>query len=87
MAVTWTLTRTGERVLIDLTKADGFTPDDTEAIAVALKAYLTDEAVTVIKLDGPVLMNEGPPDGLVQVIRAIGGFARAHGKRLDVGPI
>lgn len=37
---------------------------------------------------GPVLMNEGPRDGLVQAIRHIGNLAsRARGKRFDVGQI
>lgn len=87
MAITWILTRIDDTVQIDLTKADGFTHDDTEAIAVAMEAYLTDDAVTTIKLDGPVLMHEGPRDGLVQAIRHVGSLARARGKRFDVGQI
>ena len=53
MAFTWILTRTGDTVRIHLTKAEGFAYDDTEAIAIALEAYLTDDAVAAIKLDGP----------------------------------
>ena len=87
MAITWILTRTGDTVRIHLTKAAGFTHDDSEAIAVTLEAYLTDEAVGSIKLDGPLLMNEGPRDGLVQAIRYIGNLARSRGKRFDVGQI
>lgn len=87
MAITWVLTRIDDTVRIDLTKANGFTDDDTEAIALAMEAYLADDAVTAIKLDGSVLMHDGPPDGLVQAIRDIGDLARARGKRFDVGPI
>ena len=87
MPITWILTRTRDCVLIDLTKADGFTHGDGEAIGVSLEACLTDDAVAAIKLDGPVLMNEGPRDGLVQAIRYIGNLARSRGKRFDVGQI
>ena len=87
MAFTWILTRTGDTVRVYLTKAEGFTHDDTEAIAVAMEAHLTDEAVAAIKLDGTPLMNEGPRDGLVKAIRHIGNLARARGKRFDVGQI
>lgn len=87
MAITWILTQTGDCVRVDLRKADSFTHDDTEAIAVALERYLTNDAVAAIKLDGPVLMNDRPRDGLVQAIRHIGNLARARGKRFEVGQI
>jgi hypothetical protein len=41
----------------------------------------------VIQFDGPVLMEEGPPDGLGAAMRHLGNLARSRGKRFDVGPI
>lgn len=87
MAFIWILTRIDDTVRIDLRKANGFTHGDSEAIAVAMEEYLTDDAVAAIKLDGPVLMHDGPPDGLVQAVRHIGDLARARGKRFEVGQI
>ncbi len=86
-ATAWTVTRSGDRVRIDLTKAVGFTHADTEAIAVALEEYLSNDEVAVIQFDGPVLMEEGPPDGLGAAMRYLGNLARSRGKRFDVGPI
>ena len=83
----WTITRSGDRVRIDLTDPAGFTHADTEAIAVALEEYLAEDEVAVIQIDGPVLMEEGPPDGLGAAMRHLGNLARIRGKRFDVGPI
>jgi hypothetical protein len=84
---TWTVKRTGERVRIDVSEADGFTETDTKAIADALEDYLFDDSVTVIQFDGPVLMEQGPPNGLGDALRHLGNLARKRGKRFDVGPI
>jgi hypothetical protein len=43
--------------------------------------------VRVIQLGGPVLLRDGPPDGLSGAIRSLGELARRRGKRFDVGPI
>jgi hypothetical protein len=87
VATRWTVTRTGERVQIDVLDAAGFGETDTKAISDALVDYLSDDDVRVIRLNGPVLMDEGPPDGLGQAMRHLGNLARSNGKRFDVGPI
>jgi hypothetical protein len=84
---TWTVTRNGERVRIDITEAGGFTETDTQAIAEALEGYLSDDEIKVVQIDGPVLMQEGPPDGLGAALRHLGDLARSRGKRFEVGPI
>lgn len=84
---TWTVTRSGDRVRIDMMEAEGFAEIDTDAIAEALEEYLSDDEVKVIHFNGPVLMEEGPPDGLGRALRDLGELARSRGKRLDVGPI
>jgi hypothetical protein len=86
MATTWTVTRSGDRVRIDITKAFGFEHADTEAIAAALEKYLSDDGVAVIKFGGSLLEAE-PADGLGAAIRRLGDLARSRGKRFDVGPI
>jgi hypothetical protein len=87
VATRWTVTRTGERVRIDVIDAAGFGETDTKAISDALVDYLVDDEVRVIHLNGPVLMEEGPPDGLGDAMRHLGNLARKSGKRFDVGPI
>jgi hypothetical protein len=86
-AARWTVTRRGDRVRIDLIEADAFSSADTDAIASALEGYLADDEVRVIQLGGPVLLRDGPPDGLSGAIRSLGELARRRGKRFDVGPI
>lgn len=83
----WTVARTGDQVRIDLTEADEFGHEDTEAIEAALEDYLADDGVKVVKLGGPVLMKEGPPDGLGPAMKHLGNLARSRGKRFEVGPI
>lgn len=87
MATRWTVTRTGDRVRIDVIDAGGFGETDTKAISDALMDYLVDDEVRVIHLDGPVLMEEGPPNGLGDAMRQLGNLARDNGKRFEVGPI
>jgi hypothetical protein len=84
---TWTVTRSGDRVRINVMEAEGFAEIDTEAIAQALEEYLSDDEVKVIHFNGPVLMEEGPPDGLGRALRDLGDLARSRGKRFHVGPI
>ena len=86
-SATWTVARTGDEVRIDLTEANEFGHEDTQAIEVALEEYLADEEVKVIKVGGPVLMEEGPPDGLGNALRDVAKLARSRGKRFEVGPI
>jgi hypothetical protein len=86
-STTWTVTRNDDRVRIDVTEADGFAETDTEAIAEALEEYLSDDEIKVIRVDGPVLMKQEPPDGLGPVLRNLGNLARSRGKRFEVGPI
>ena len=85
-SATWTVSRMGDQVRIDLTEADEFGHDDTKAIEVALEVYLADDEVKVVKLGGPVLMKEGPPDGLGTALRHVAKLARSRGKRFEVGP-
>jgi hypothetical protein len=87
VATRWTVTRTGNRVRIDVTNAAGFGETDTKAISNALMDYLVDDEVRVIHLNGPVLMEEGSPDGLGDALRRLGNLARDNEKRLEVGPI
>jgi len=84
---TWTLTRTGERVRVDLHNAFEITATDTTAISEALEEYLSDEEITVVQVDGPVLMESEMPPGLWSAMRKLGELARSRGKRFDVGPI
>jgi hypothetical protein len=86
MATTWTVTRSGDRVRIDITKAFGYTHADTEAIAAALEEYLSDDGVSVIKFGG-ALLEAIPADGLGESLRYLGNLARSRGKGFDVGPI
>jgi hypothetical protein len=84
---TWTLTRNGERVRVDLHNAFGITAADTIAISKALEEYLSDDEITVVQVDGPVLMESEMPPGLGSAMRELGDLARSRGKRFDVGPI
>ena len=84
---TWTLTRNGERVRVDLQNAFGITATDTASISQALEEYLSDEEITVVHVDGPVLMESEMPPGLWSAMRELGDLARGRGKRFDVGPI
>lgn len=86
-STTWTVTQNDDRVRIDVTEADGLAETDTEAIAEALEEYLSDDEIRVIRFGGPVLMEEGPPDGLGVALRYLGDLARSRGKRFHVGPI
>jgi ribosome maturation factor RimP len=84
---TWTVIRKGERVRVDLQNASGITATDTTAISEALEEYLSDDEITVVQVDGPVLMESEMPPGLSSAMRALGDIARNRGKRFDVGPI
>jgi hypothetical protein len=84
---TWTLTRKGERVRVDLHNAFEITATDTVAISEALEQYLSDDEITVVQVDGPVLMESQMPHGLRSAMRDLGDLARSRGKRFDVGPI
>lgn len=57
-----------------------------QAFAHALEEYLSDDEIKVIQFDGPVLMEQGPPDGLGPALRHLGDLARSRGKRFEVGP-
>jgi hypothetical protein len=84
----WEVTRSGGAVRIDLTKASNVAEADTEAIAAATEALLTDEEVTVVQLEGPVLEGgDQPPDGLGAAIESLDALADRYGKRLIVSPI
>ena len=61
---TWTLTRTGERVRVDLHDAFEITATDTTPISEAFEEYLSDDEITVVQVDGPVLMESEMPPGL-----------------------
>jgi hypothetical protein len=86
-STTWTVKRTGDRVRVDVSDAVGFAETDTKAIAEALEEYLSDDGVKVVQIDGPVLMQQGPPDGLGAALLHLGNLARNRGKRFHVGPI
>jgi hypothetical protein len=84
---TWTVTRKGDRVRVDLHDAFGITATDTTAISEALEEYLSDDEIAVVQVDGPVLMESEMPPGLGSAMRELGDLARSRGKRFDVGPI
>lgn len=79
---TWTVTRSGDRVRINVMEAEGFAEIDTEAIAQALEEYLSDDEVKVIHFNGPVLMEQGPLDGLGRALRDLGDLARSRWQTL-----
>jgi hypothetical protein len=83
----WDVVRTGETVRVDLTKASDVTEADTDAIVAAVEKLLVHPEVAAVKLDGPVLVQQGPPDGLNNAIRSLAALAKKHGKRFVVGPI
>jgi hypothetical protein len=85
--VQWTVERAGDAVEVDLEEADDVSDADTDAIIAATEELLTHEEVRVVRLNGPVLMQQGPPDGLGAAIRSLDALARRYGKRLIVGPM
>jgi hypothetical protein len=87
VVTTWTVTRTGNRVRVNIMEADDFKHADTEAISVAIEGYLADDSVEVLHLNGPALMNGEPLNGLGPAMKHLGNLARSRGKAFDVGPI
>jgi hypothetical protein len=85
--VEWDVRRDGGTVHVDLESADDISEADTDAIIAATEQLLTHDEVKVVRLNGPVLLEEGPPDGLGRAIQSLDALARRHGKRLIVGPI
>ena len=83
----WDVHRTGATVNVDLTKAADVTEADTDAIVAAVEELLIHPEVESVNLNGPVLLEQGPPDGLKYAIRSLDELAKRHGKRLTVGPI
>jgi hypothetical protein len=83
----WDVTRTGATVRVDLVRASNVAEADTEAIVAATEALITDDEVMMVQLDGPVLEDDPPPDGLPAAIAALQGVADRYGKRLVVSPI
>jgi hypothetical protein len=51
-------------VRVDLHDAFEITATDTTAISEALEEYLSDDEITVVQVDGPVLMESEMPPGL-----------------------
>ena len=83
----WEVTRVDGTVHVDLTQATEISEADTDAIIAATEEFLTHDEVTVVRLNGPVLMQEGPPDGLKHAMQCLDALARKHDKRLVVGQI
>ena len=83
----WDVVRLGDTVRIDLTEARSFTQTDTDAIVAATIELITHEDVRAVRLDGPVLLQGEPPDGLRFAVGSLEALARRHGKRFTVGPM
>ena len=83
----WEVTRSGGTVRVDLTQASSVAEADTEAIVAATEALLTDDEVTVVQVDGPVLEGDPPPDGLGAAIESLDELADRYGKQLIISPI
>jgi hypothetical protein len=84
----WNVERAEGIVRVDLTETTGISEADTDAIIAAIQDLLSQEAVKLVRLDGPALLDDdGPPDGLKNAIRALAAAAERHGKRFVVGPI
>ncbi len=86
-AFQWDVLRVEGTVRVDLTRAETVTEADTDAIVAATEELLTHPEVKVVRLDGSVLLSDGPPDGLKNAIRCLDALARRYGKRFVVGPI
>ena len=83
----WDVSRTGGTVRVDLTRASNIADVDTEAIVAATEALLTDDEVSVVQLDGPVLEGAPASTGLPAAVGALEALADRYGKRLIVSPI
>jgi hypothetical protein len=83
----WDVERREGVVRVDLKQTGDITEADTDAIIAAVTDPLSHDAVRVVRLDGPPLISDGPPDGLRQAIRSLDALAKRHGKRFVVGPI
>jgi hypothetical protein len=86
-AAEWDVTRVAGIVRIDLTSAEAISYADTHAIIAAVEELLTRPEVNAVRLDGPVLLEDGPPDGLKHAIRSLDALAERYGKAFVVGPI
>lgn len=83
----WNVERLQGVVRVDLTQTAGISEADTDAIVAAIEDLLSHDGVKVVRLDGPALISNDPPDGLRRAIRSLDELAKRHGKRLVVGPI
>jgi hypothetical protein len=83
----WDVERLEGVVRVDLKETGDIAEADTDAIIAAVTDLLSHDGVRVVRLDGPALISDGPPDGLRRAIRSLDALAKRHGKRLVVGPI
>jgi hypothetical protein len=60
---------------------------DNQAIVGALKERLSEDGVTTVRLDGPVLDSHPLPEGFGRLASTLAGLAEAQGLRFHVGPL
>jgi hypothetical protein len=83
----WNVERLEGIVRVDLTETGSLSEADTDAIIAAVADLLSHDGVRVVRLDGPALTSDDPPDGLRRAIQSLDALAKGRGKRLVVGPI
>jgi hypothetical protein len=86
-AVEFDVSARDRTVRVDIAAVSAMTSTDVDAIVATVAELLADPEVRAIRLGGRAFLQGVPPEGIVNVIRALDSLARQHGKELIVGPI
>jgi len=83
----WDVRRAGRTVFIDVTRAETVTEADADAIVAATEELLAHDEVQFVQLDGPVVGERAPGEGLDVAIERLQQLALRHDKPMVVAPI
>ena len=81
----WKVLREGDTVRVVVMEAGEITGPDADALAASVERGLSEDGVSIMQLDGPVL--DDRPEGLAYVLLKLQKLAERHGTQLVVSPI